>query len=567
MIQAVSTGKGGEAVRVLLIHLGMNKSDQTQIDNKLSEDETLIEKLEACNHLAVCGKVGSYHEIVQMVKQCRPDMVIVYPTANISLGVLCQQIRVTFPELVCLVVCGKEYAHWEPILQNIGLWTMVPPVTVEKLDVLAREVLGKADSLPVRASQEEMESGLQMGATGEPEQDKNITQQVQVLEMERVEGSGEGQDAKYHEEPLSKLAAVHNSVLTMNQPFIPQSNVIASKRQESNTQIIQSIKPHANAPFNPTEPGPAVSPKHFITVYGPKGGVGKTFLSRELAVFFASHEITQSRPKVLAVDFNLDLGTFATSLNLARTPNLFTWVQQIDQQLTDLIYAEGQDPASITHDQLQAYCTRLPFTPSEIADYIVHHTESGLHVLTSPREIRHSFDIKDYHLYHILETLKRSDYDIILLDTAPDTTDATIQALFFAERVVMVGNPVVDAIENIQRMLKLLREADYPEERIQICINRLQRKEMFTLDEMRAYFQLHPNKQIYTIPDDTEVKRSLNIGKPLMLSSGKSPSKEAIAALARSLAPSLFDGGAEGNKQDTQAGKSKKSFSLFNLFG
>ncbi|MGF9907626.1 AAA family ATPase [Brevibacillus porteri] len=292
-------------------------------------------------------------------------------------------------------------------------------------------------------------------------------------------------------------------------------------------------------------------PKQLITVYGPKGGVGKTFISRELAIFFSMQKNEGLPLRVIAVDFNLDLGTFATTLNLPRTPNLFTWVKDLDAQLQSFIQSQGKDPYSISSEEWQEYAQALPLSPQQIEKYVVAHPDTGLHVLTSPRDIRQSFEIRDYHLYLILETLKQSNYDVILIDTAPDTTDATIQALFFAEHVVMVGNPVVDSIENIQRLLKLLREAEYPEERIQICMNRLQRKEMFTLDEIRAYFQLHPSKKIFSIPDDVEVKKSINTGTPVMLQSGRIPAKEAIETLGKALFP--VDG-----EQMKAAGKEKQ---------
>ncbi|MCM3081753.1 AAA family ATPase [Brevibacillus invocatus] len=278
-------------------------------------------------------------------------------------------------------------------------------------------------------------------------------------------------------------------------------------------------------------------PKHLITVYGPKGGVGKTFISRELAIYFSQQKREGSTLKVLAVDFNLDLGTFATTLNLPRTPNMFTWVQEIEAQLHESVRLRGRDPADIRAEEWQEYIADFRLSSADVEKYIVTHVESGLHVLTSPRDIRHSFEIRNYHVYLILETLKHSTYDVILIDTAPDTTDATIQALFFAEQVVMVGNPVVDSIENIQRLLKLLREAEYPEERIQVCMNRLQRKEMFTLDEIRAYFQLHPSKKIFPIPDDAEVKKSINTGSPMMLQPGKTAAKGAIETLGKALIP------------------------------
>ena len=292
-------------------------------------------------------------------------------------------------------------------------------------------------------------------------------------------------------------------------------------------------------------------PKRLITVYGPKGGVGKTFISRELAIYFSQQKREDAPVRVLAVDFNLDLGTFATTLNLARTPNIFTWIREIDSQLHAYVQRLGKNPQALTSEEWQEYASSYRLPANEVEKYVVTHVESGLHVLTSPRDIRQSFEIRNFHLYLILDALKRSRYDVILIDTAPDTTDATIQALFFAEQVVMVGNPVVDSIENIQRLLKLLREAEYPEERIQVCMNRLQRKEMFTLEEIRAYFQLHPGKKIFPIPDDAEVKKSINTGTPVMLHPGRSAAKDAIEALGKALLPVAEE------KKPVPAGKGK----------
>ncbi|AKF93600.1 AAA family ATPase [Brevibacillus laterosporus] len=302
--------------------------------------------------------------------------------------------------------------------------------------------------------------------------------------------------------------------------------------------------------------------QHLITVYGPKGGVGKTFISRELAIYYSRHPLEGEKNRVLVIDFNLDLGTFATSLNLPRTPNLYTWVQEIQDRLIQIVQRDGRDPDFISHEEWQEYAASMALYPEEIERYIAIHPESGLHVLTAPRDIRQSFHIKDYHLYIILETIKRSAYNVVLIDTAPDTTDATIQALFFAERVVMVGSPVVDAIENIHRVLKLLREAEYPEQKIQICMNRLQKREMFTLEEMKAYFQLHPSQTLLTIPDDDEVKRSINTGVPLMLTTSRSQAKLAIEKLGQVLIPHTEK---EGQIYGDSTNKTKKA-SFFKWF-
>lgn len=415
--------KGSQPKRMLIL----NADSSTSCDLQM--------KLAGSPFLKVCLETTRAEEVLPSLQEAKPDLVLVDGPLGAEILTLCQQIRIQYPHVSCVVVCAPSELNWEPFLRSMGVWIIPKPIQ------------------------------------------------------------------------LSQLEWIAGSLVQHHDPTIPEK--LLTRRQT----------------------------KQFITVYGPKGGVGKTFLSRELAIFFTQQQLAGRPYKVLAVDLNLDLGTFATTLNLPRTPNMYTWAQAINRQLQQIAVRDGRQIDSIGHEEWQEISLRVALTPEEIHQYVVHHEDSGLHVLTSPREIRDSFEIKDYHLYIILETLKRSDYDVILLDTAPDTTDATIQALFFAEKVIMVGNPLVDAIENIHRMLKLLREADYPEERIQICINRLQRKEMYTLEEIRAYFQLHPSKTVFTIPDDEEVKRSINAGKSLVLSTGKSPAKEAIFSLGKSLLP------------------------------
>lgn len=435
------------------------------VDDDPAVGSALGEQLAGSRWLEPCGQAENVEAAWRMLRDARPDLVLLGGIKEAERGVLCQQFRLAFPHLAFIAACGTRELAWEPFFRNLGIWVIAKPIQPGQLEALAMQLAS-----------------------------------LQVLPMGGVQAGG----------------APSFAGETGPTPGL-----------------------HAVAEARPVQPYLAgrSSTKHLITVYGPKGGVGKTFLSRELAVYFSLQKRDGRPLKVLAVDFNLDLGTFATSLNLPRSPNLFTWVQEIDARLHELVRRHGRDPLDVRPEEWQEYVAAVHTQPEEVDKYVVTYEETGLHVLTSPRDIRHSFEIRDYHLYLMLETLKHSAYDVILIDTAPDTTDATIQALFFAERVVMVGNPVVDSIENIQRMLKLLREAEYPEERIQLCMNRLQKREMFTLDEIRAYFHLHPSKKIHPIPDDAEVKKSINTGTPVVLHPGRSAAKEAIEELGSILLP------------------------------
>lgn len=450
------------------------------VDDDPAVGSALGEQLAGSQWLEPCGQAENVETAWRMLRDVRPDLVLLGGIREAERGVLCQQFRLAFPHLAYIAACEPRELAWEPFFRNLGIWVIAKPIQPGQLEALAMQ----------HAS-------------------------LQVLPMGGVQAGG-----------APAFAAESGSA--------PGLHAVAEAKP---------VQPYRES---------RSSSKHLITVYGPKGGVGKTFLSRELAVYFSLQKRDGRPLRVLAVDFNLDLGTFATSLNLPRSPNLFTWVQDIDARLHELVRRHGKDPLDVRPEEWQEYVAAVQMQPEEVDKYVVTYEETGLHVLTSPRDIRHSFEIRDYHLYLMLETLKHSAYDVILIDTAPDTTDATIQALFFADRVVMVGNPIVDSIENIQRMLKLLREAEYPEERIQLCMNRIQKREMFTLDEIRAYFHLHPSKKIHPIPDDAEVKKSINTGTPMVLHPGRSAAKEAIEALGSILLP------LDSAKNDSVKGKAKE---------
>ncbi|USG65971.1 AAA family ATPase [Brevibacillus ruminantium] len=485
------------------------------IDDDPAVGTLLQTQLGGSQWLEVCGQTASVEDTWRALDEEKMDMVLLGGVREVERGVLCQQLRLSFPHLHFIAACTSTELMWEPFWRNLGMWVIGKPIQPGQLEVLAMQLssLSTPPSLPPINK-----SG--MGASG-------ISGQVSSVSEPYTQSHG-------FVAPVAPAAPGQA-------PVLPGQSLAGGTVSSGGTGMPLTFPAVAEArpepPYKADSNGVQRASKRLMTVYGPKGGVGKTFLSRELAIYFAQRKNGDTPLKVLAVDFNLDLGTFATALNLSRTPNLYTWVQDIDRRLRDWIRSHGREPDELNQQEWQEYIEAVQLSPQEVDNHIVVHEASGLHVLTSPRDIRNSFEIKDYHLYLILDALKHSGYDVILIDTAPDTTDATIQALFFAEQVIMVGNPVVDSIENIQRILKLLREAEYPEERIQLCMNRLQRKEMFTLDEIRAYFQLHPSKKIFAIPDDQEVKKSINTGNPVMLHPGKLAAKDAIIELGKALLP------------------------------
>jgi pilus assembly protein CpaE len=140
-----------------------------------------------------------------------------------------------------------------------------------------------------------------------------------------------------------------------------------------------------------------------ITVFGAKGGVGKTTIAVNVAVALAQ-ETTQS---VVLVDGDNGFGDVAGMLDL--TP---------ERDLTDLM----RDLGKVTRETLPKY--------------LVRHA-SGLNVLSAPADTLNWRGVEPEAFGRVLELLSKS-HDIVVVDTAGLLTEVTVAALEKASLILWV---------------------------------------------------------------------------------------------------------------------------------
>ncbi|MCG6197250.1 response regulator, partial [Anoxybacillus sp. LAT_38] len=150
----------------------------------------------------------------RMLRDARPDLVLLGGIKEAERGVLCQQFRLAFPHLAFIAACGTRELAWEPFFRNLGIWVIAKPIQPGQLEALAMQLAS-----------------------------------LQVLPMGGVQAGG----APSFAGETGPTPGLHAAEARPVQPYLAGRS----------------------------------STKHLITVYGPKGGVGKTFLSRELAVYFS----------------------------------------------------------------------------------------------------------------------------------------------------------------------------------------------------------------------------------------------------------------------------------------
>lgn len=241
----------------------------------------------------------------------------------------------------------------------------------------------------------------------------------------------------------------------------------------------------------------AVSGQVF-TIFSTKGGVGKTFLSINLAVSLAK----QTGKRVVLVDLDLDLGNAALALNILPK---FT--------ISDIV----DDIRNIDADLIESY--------------LIPH-ESGIKVLPANATPQISEFINSDHIDIILRTLQ-SSFDYVVVDMPGRFHDALNPAFAIADKLFMVTTPEVSTVRNIKASLMTLNELNYPKSKIRIILNRLDSKGEIKAKDVEA--TLGQNVYSTIAADYRDVISSLNQGIPIVIKNPRDTVTKGINSLAKKL--------------------------------
>ena len=255
-----------------------------------------------------------------------------------------------------------------------------------------------------------------------------------------------------------------------------------------------------------------------ITLMGAKGGSGVTSLALHLAL-----NLVRRQHKVLLVDQHPALGDLALCLGVGRHQySFYELIHNMDRLDADL---------------LQGFLLQHP---------------SGLHLLDSPEAIHAFSNTPSDAIEHTMAFLGEN-YQFVIVDCPPGLSEDTCAVIRQSDRLAIVITPELPAIHNAIRVIQYLTGLHYPDENIDIVLNRYSRKNPLSEREIEA--SLH--RQITVkIPNDYDlIVNAMNAGTPIDLAR-----KSELAAAFDTWTDRLV-----ANESVTEkAGKgSRKLFSLF----
>jgi pilus assembly protein CpaE len=229
-----------------------------------------------------------------------------------------------------------------------------------------------------------------------------------------------------------------------------------------------------------------------ICVLGPKGGIGKTLTSVNLAAALAS-----AGRKVAIVDLDLQFGDVGLTLGL--TP-----------QRT--IYDLAKSGGSLDAEKIDAYLPKH---------------QSGVRLLMAPVRPDQAGVVTIEFLRDVYALL-RATHDFVVVDTPPGFTPEVIASIDSSTSIVLVGMLDSLSLKNSKLGLETLALMGYDAERIRVVLNRADTNVGVTLEDVTEVLGRTPD---VLVPSHRDVVRSVNEGAPVVLSRQRSEAARAFTAL------------------------------------
>jgi pilus assembly protein CpaE len=235
-----------------------------------------------------------------------------------------------------------------------------------------------------------------------------------------------------------------------------------------------------------------------VTVFGVKGGIGKTTTAVNVAVGIAQG----TKHHVALVDADLQFGDCALMLDIVPERTITEAVAEVD-----------------------------PATPHLIDSYLMNHA-SHLSLLAAPLSPGGADQISPDDVGSVLKSLAATN-DFVIVDTSPQIDAITALAIDLSSIVLVMVTPEIPAVRRTGAALTLLQDAGYSRDKIKLVVNRAGKRTEVPNGDLTAAL----GYPIYAeIPDDHGIARSITLGTPIIMSDTKSAAARAYLDLGRRLA-------------------------------
>ena len=234
-----------------------------------------------------------------------------------------------------------------------------------------------------------------------------------------------------------------------------------------------------------------------ITVFGAKGGIGKTTISTNLATSLA--KITGA--SVCLLDMDTRFGDVAIMMDVAVEASIADVAKRIDDLDRD-----------------------------KIKDYLVKH-HSGVSIMPAPLHPTEWRNLTPQHIEKVVELLAQT-HDYVVVDTPGTFNELIATTLELANLILLVTSMDIASIKDTALALEMLRAAAVSEDKVKLTINHstaansLREEDVSRVLEYEVFWQ---------IPHDLSVSSSTQLGQPIVIAKPYARVSRSIIDLAHTL--------------------------------
>jgi pilus assembly protein CpaE len=275
--------------------------------------------------------------------------------------------------------------------------------------------------------------------------------------------------------------------------------------------------------------GPTGATRHgkIVAVFSPKGGVGKTTVSVNLALALADKGARQ----VCLVDLDLAFGDVAITMQLFPS-----------HSIEHAIGAENALDASI------------------VDPLLTRHADS-LMVLAAPSMPDARDRVTPALVSRMLRTLQQQ-FDFVVVDTAPNFDEQTLTALDEVDECIIVATLDVPTLKNVKVALETMDALSIALDRRHLLLNRADEAVGISSSKVETILgmQIAAN-----IASSLDIAASTNAGKPIVIANPEHPASKIFRELAVTLvdepdAPTSVAAGAKPVAAESETDKNARKF-------
>ncbi len=233
-----------------------------------------------------------------------------------------------------------------------------------------------------------------------------------------------------------------------------------------------------------------------ITVFGAKGGIGKTTIATNVATAL----VQKTNQSAVIVDLDTRFGDVGILMDIP-----------VERSIADLAVDEDSITAEMVRDCLYQH-------------------NSGVYMLPAPIRPTDWRNVHAGHIEKIVMTLTQS-YDYVVLDTPGTFNDIVARALELASVVVLVATVDMASLKDTLLAIDMLRSWNFPQDKIKLVINATNEDTNVKTHEVK---RMLGREVFWSIPYDRNISTATQLGMPIVLA--KPQSKASLSMVEMSFA-------------------------------